>query len=104
MRKLEEESSSGLDEPDARQIWNIMHAFWLRFMVAGGTTSVWWIMCVRMSMYGTTTSMLWGTSMFFVMSAIAWISVGKQLYLDSFYSGDLNLLGEEILLGKDKPW
>ena len=81
-----------------------MHGFWLRFIVAGGTTSVGWIISVRMSIYGITVSMLGIASVFIVMSAIAWISVGKQLYLDSFYSGDFNLLGEDILLGKDKPW
>ena len=71
MGTFEEERTSGLDESDARQIWNIMHGFWLRFIVAGGTTSVWWIMCVRMSMYGITTSMLCVTAAFIAVSAIA---------------------------------
>jgi len=77
MGKLEEESSSGLDGPDSGQFWNIMHGFWLRFFVAAMTISVAWIMYVRMSMYGVTTSMIWGTSVLIVLSAIAWIGVGK---------------------------
>ncbi len=104
MRKLEEESSSGLEEPDADQIWNIMHAFWLRFSVALGTTFVCGVLYVRMSMYGATTSMTWMLVSSALISAIAWISSSRQLYLDSFYSGGLNSLSEDILLGKDKPW
>jgi len=72
--------------------------------VAGGTTSVWWSMCVRMSMYGITTSMLWGTSMFIVLSAITWFGVGKQLYMDSIYSGVFNSSNEDYSLRKDLPW
>ncbi|MHA1613770.1 MAG: hypothetical protein ACTSW7_04575 [Candidatus Thorarchaeota archaeon] len=100
----EQESSSGLEEPEVSYGENIMHAFWLRFAVALGTTFVWGIMGVRMSIYGITVNMLWVMGVFLIMSAVAWFGSVKQLIMDSNFSGVLNSLSEDILSGKDMPW
>ena len=104
MRTFEEERMSGLDGPDSFEEWNTAHGLWLRFLVAAITTFAWTILWIRMDLFGYTMAQLWGTVAFFGVSLIAWFSTGKQLYLDSFYSGVLNSSSEEILLGKDPPW
>ena len=104
MGKFGKESSSGLEEPEVCFEENIMHGFWLRFAVALGTTLVWALMGVRMSMYGISMNMLWVLCVFISMSAVAWFGSVKQLIMDSNYSVVLNSLSEDILSGKDKPW
>ena len=100
----EQESSSGLEEPEMRYEENIKHGFWLRFAVALGTTFVWSIMGVRMSIYGISVNNLWVMGVFIAMSAVAWFGSVKQLIMDSNFSGVLNSLSKDILSGKDMPW
>ncbi len=100
----EQESSSGLEEPEVSYEENIMHAFWLRFAVALGTTFVWSIMGIKMSMYGTSVSMLWTMGVFITISAVAWFGSVKQLIMDSNFSVVFNSLNEDIFSGKDMPW
>ncbi len=81
-----------------------MHGFWLRFTVALGTTFVWSIMGIKMSMYGISVNMLWALGVFISTSAVAWFGSLKQLIMDSNYSVVLKALSEDILSGKDMPW
>ncbi len=100
----EQEVSSGLEEPEVSLEESIMHGFWLRFAVALGTTFVWSIMGIRMSMYGISVNMLWAMGVFIAISAVAWFGSVKQLIIDSNFSGVLNSLSEDTLSGKDMPW
>ena len=100
----EQEGSSGLEEPEVSYKKNIMHGFWLRFTVALGTTFVWALMGIKMSMYGISMNMLWPMGVFITMSAVAWFGSIKQLIMDSNYSVVLKSLSEDILSGKDMPW
>jgi hypothetical protein len=104
MRKLEEESSSGLHGLDGNQLWNIEHAFWFRFLVAAVTTTVWVVMGIRMGMYGITIGELWEAGLFLGISIVAWIGFGRQGYLIMTFSEVLNSLSEDVLSGEYKPW
>ena len=100
----EQEDSSGSEEPEVSIEESIMHGFWLRFAVALGTTFVWGIMGVRMSIYGITVNMLWAMGVILTISAVAWFGSVKQLIMDSKFSVVFNSLSEDIFSGKDMPW
>ncbi len=110
MRTFEDERPSGLDSferLDISQDWNPMHGFWLRFLIAAVTTSVWTIIWIRMSMYGISTSILWCTGVFIVLSMIAWSGFGRQLHVSSINSDFLASIGRDqslwrVYLGEDQ--